>query len=177
MTDDPERFPALDAANLSRFLPTVTPAPPANPLLETDWLKVIQAVPLRDLIADIRPEPDETFSEGPYAGQTFKKIVVQLDPAAALRLAFGDLENAEALVAAFTNEEVEMSLAVWLDPVTSRRVRQQVVVVVQGSPAPTAFGYTAGDVAEGTLLRVIFTLQSDVIYTDVNAPVQIDAPL
>jgi hypothetical protein len=176
VTDNPNQFPALAAINLAQYLPSPTPTPTTNPLTSVDWVAAIQNTLLRDLIADIRMEQPETFLEGPFAGQSFNKIIVQLDPAAVMRAAFAGQPNVDALAAAFVNEGVDMSVTIWLDQSNSRRVREQYVFVIQGNPTPESFGYAPGDIGEGTTINVIFSLESDVTYT-ANAPVDIQVPL
>ncbi|MBI5931732.1 MAG: hypothetical protein HY862_20650 [Chloroflexi bacterium] len=175
ITDSPDQFPALEVINLRQYLPTLAQTSGTNPLTSTDWVSVVQNTPLRDLIADIRQEQPETFLDGPFAGQTFNKVIVQLDPAAVVRAAFVGRSNVDALVAAFVNEGVDMSLTIWLDQSNSRRVREQYVFVIQGSPTPESFGYAPGDIGEGTSINVIFSLESDITYT-ANAPVNIQVP-
>ncbi len=175
ITDNPDQFPALAAINLRQYLPTATQTSAANPLTATNWVSLVQNTPLRDLIADIRLEQPETFLDGPFAGQTFNKIIVQLDPAAVIRAAFADRADVEILVAVFVNEGVDMSLTIWLDQTNSRRVREQYVFVIQGNPTPESFGYAPGDIGEGSLINAIFSLESDLTYT-ANAPVTIEVP-
>lgn len=175
ITDNPDQYPALAAINPSQYLPTAAQSQAANPLTATDWVSVVQNTPLRDLIADIRLEQPETFLEGPFAGQTFNKIIVQLDPAAVMRAAFAGRSNGDVLIAALVNEGVDMALTIWLDPINSRRVREQYVFVIQGSPTPESFGYTPGDIGEGTTISVVFSLESDITFS-ANAPVDIQVP-
>ncbi|MBZ0317552.1 MAG: hypothetical protein K8L91_14115 [Anaerolineae bacterium] len=175
ITDNPDQFPALVAINMRQYVPSATQTPGLNPLTTTDWVSVVQNTPLRDLIADIRLEQPETFLEGPFAGQTFNKIIVQLDPAAVMRAAFASRADAEVLIAVFVNEGVDMSLTIWLDQTNSRRVREQYVFVIQGNPTPESFGYAPGDIGEGSLINAIFSVESDLTYT-ANAPVKIEVP-
>lgn len=177
VTDNPDQFPALEVANLERYLPEPPESLAPHPLLDADFVRLVQQAPLRDLIADIELVADGVvLTDGLNAGLTVREIRVQLNPVAVLDLAFAGLPDATTLVNAFANEGVDMSMTVWLDAATSRRVREQFVFLVQGQPLPTAFGYAPGEVAEDGGLGVIFQLESDISYLDVNVPVSITAP-
>ena len=178
VTDNPDQFEALQAANLSQFMPD--PPSPLNPhpLFNTDFFALTRGSALRDLVADIElVNPSETITEGPLAGLVVRQIRIQLNPLAMLENAFASFENSDGLVAAFANEGVDMSLTVWLDASTSRRVREQFVLVVQGQPDPAVFGYPASEIGEDATLSIIYQLESDISYTDINAPVDIQPPL
>lgn len=178
VTSDPDQFEALAVANLRQFMPD-PPAPlDPHPLFSKDFFALTRGAALRNLVADIElVNPSETVTEGPNAGITVRQIRIQLNPLAMLETAFDDFENRDALVAAFANEGVDMSLTIWLDAATSRRVREQFVLVVQGQPDPDMFGYPAAEIGEAGTLSVIYQLESDISYTDINAPVDIQSPL
>lgn len=178
VTDNPDQFEALNVANLSQFLPEPPIPLDPHPLFNTDFFALTRGANLRDLVADIElVNPSETITEGPIAGLTVRQIRIQLNPLAMLESAFIGFENQNDLVAAFANEGVDMSLTVWLDATTSRRVREQFVLVVQGQPEPAAFGYPASEIGEEATISIIYQLESDISYTDINAPVDIQPPL
>ncbi|NDJ85866.1 MAG: hypothetical protein GYB66_08275 [Chloroflexi bacterium] len=177
LTDNLDRFPALDPIRLRRYLPEAPlPATP-NPILDTDFFVLTRGTNLRSLVADIVLVNDnEVLTEGPNAGTTVRQIRIQLNPLAMLRQAFAGFEGSEELVASFANENVDMSLTVWLDASTSRRVREQFVFVLQGEPDPTLFGYAPGEFTTEGGLRVLYQLERDISYIDINAPVEIPVP-
>ncbi len=169
VTEDPATFPALHDAALWRYLPDGSPPANAHRLLDTDWVTLTRGAALREMVADIELVADnEVLIDGPNAGRTVRQIRVQLNPQVVLSQA---LDN-EALVAALVNEGVDMSLTVWLDAATSRRLREQYIFVMQGQPDPATFGF---DLQPETF-NVLLQFESEISYFDVDVPIEIPAP-
>lgn len=178
VTANPDEFPALAVVNLRQFMPEPPVSLEPHPLFDVDFFELTRGANLRDLVADIElVNPAESITEGSNAGQTVRQIRIQLNPLAMLENAFVGFEDRDGLVAAFANEGVDMSLTVWLDVATSRRVREQFIIVVQGQPNSELFGYAASEIGEDATLSVIYQFESDISYTDINAPVDIQSPL
>lgn len=178
VTQDLDQFPALQLVTLRRYMPTAALPTVPNPLQDVDFVGLIHDTSLRDLVADITLVADnEVLADGLNAGLAVRQIRIQLNPLVVLTRAYAEFPNGDGLVAAFVNEGVDMALTVWLDAQTSRRVREQFIFVIQGSPDPAAFGLAPGDLGEGGSLAILFQLESDISYTDINVPVEINAPV
>lgn len=179
VTANPEQFEALQVVNLSRYLPTAAPRPALNPLIDVDFIELLRAIPLRDLISDIEFVQAETLeggTESPNVGRQVNQIRVRLNPRLLLLEAFEGNENQNALVDAFLNENVEMTMTIWLDTATSQRVRERFVFLVQGDPDPRAFGYVEGDLTPESTMAIQLLQEIEIDYSEINVPVQLQVP-
>lgn len=177
VTDNLDQFPALQAIQLRRYFPNATLPLAPNPLNDVDLIALTRGTALRDLVADISLVADnEVLEDGPNAGLTVRQIRIQLNPLALLTLAYSDFHNGDALIAAFANEGVEMSVNIWLDAQTSRRVREHYTFVLQGQSDPISFGFAEGEVSGEASLSILYQLESDISYIEVDVPVEIAAP-
>jgi len=176
VTDDPEQYFALDSIHLSSLLPAAPPRQTVDPLVDYDFVELVQSSDIREIYNDIQFIQQMTIGEGPNAGRQVDEIRLILNPQQVFLKAFAANDNAFALAEAFVNEQIEMSVTLWLDSTTSQQVRQRFIFVIQGQPNPILFGYSEGDLGETAGVSIIYNFEAEMDYHAINQPVSIVAP-
>ena len=174
---NPEQYPVFQTANLYRFLPGQNPEAGINPLLGIDFPKLLRSPLLRDMIIDIQQlSESDIILNGAGAEVVTRQIEITLDPTLVLAVAFAENPNRTALVQSFMLAEAEIKVILWLDVNTFRRVLEQYRVTVEGNPYPLHFGYGSEDVAEDGGVHVYYQFEGDILYADINIPMNILSP-
>ncbi len=177
ITRDPNQFEALQGVNLRQFLPDPPPIRSSNPIFGIDFIGVVNSPLFLDLVADIELVSEgDILLNGAGAEVTTRQILITFDPVRVLASAFSDVAGRELLVAAFANTEAEMTLTLWLDVSTSRRVFEQYAFGVRGMPNPLLVGYGLNDLEPDGNVQLTYGYTSDVLFADINIPITVAAP-
>lgn len=177
ITDNPNQFVALQGVNLRQFMPNPPPITATNPIFGIDFIGLVNSPIFLDLVADVELVSEgDVILNGAGAEVTTRQILVTFDPVRVLAAAFVDVPGRELLVSAFANDDAEMTLSLWLDTTTSRRVFEQYVFGVRGAPNPLLVGYGLDDLEADGGVQLTFSHTSDVLFADINIPIVIQPP-
>lgn len=177
ITQNPNQFEALQGVNLRQFLPNPPPITSRNPVFGIDLIGLVNSPLFLDLVADIELVSEgEVILNGAGAEVTTRQILITFDPVRVLAAAFADVPGRELLVAAFANDDAEMTLTLWLDTTTSRRIFEQYVFGVRGTPNPLLVGYGLNDLEPDGSVQLTFSHTSDVLFADINIPITVLPP-
>ncbi len=177
VTENPNQFEALQGINLRRFLPDPPPIMSSNPVFGIDFIGIVNSPLFLELISDIELVSEgDVILNGAGAEVTTRQILITFDPIRVLAAAFSGVIGRERLIAAFANDDAEMTLTLWLDTTTSRRVFEQYVFGIRGTPNPLLVGYGLNDLEPDGSVQLTYSYTSDILFADINIPITILPP-
>lgn len=177
ITDEPNQFEALQGINLRQFMPNPPPISSGNPIFGIDFMGLVNSPLFLELVTDIElVSVGDVILNGAGAEVTTRQILITFNPVRVLAATFAGVPGRDLLVAAFANDEAEMTLTLWLDTTTSRRVFEQYVFGVRGTPHPLLVGYGLNDLEPDGSIQLTFSHTSDVLFADINIPITVLPP-